>query len=227
MGNSAVLIDVHDVRKTYTRGAEAVTALNSVSLQVGRSELVAITGPSGSGKTTLVHVLGGLTKPDSGEVIIAGEHISRYSDARLSRYRNKTVGFVFQNFNLLPYYSALENVMVPLLIAGVTKSKRIDEGLRSLESIGLAHKASARANELSGGERQRVAIARALVTHPRIIIADEPTGSLDSMRAGEIMTIFQSLAHKHNVTIVMVTHDNQLAAKADTIITLRDGTIVR
>ncbi len=225
MKEKTALIQAHDIHKTFRRGDEIVTALGGVSVNIYPATLTAITGPSGSGKTTFVHVLGGLTRPDDGDVIVAGEHISGYSDARLSRYRNKTVGFVFQNFNLLPYYNVLENVMVPLLIAGVSKGKRIDTSMRYLKQVGLEHKSTARANELSGGERQRVAIARALVMHPRIIIADEPTGSLDSVRADEIMTIFQTLAHQHDVTVVMVTHDQQLARRADHQIMLRDGRI--
>lgn len=225
MKEKAALIQAHDIHKTFRRGDEKVAALGGVSANIYPATLTAITGPSGSGKTTFVHVLGGLTRPDDGDVIVAGEHISGYSDARLSRYRNKTVGFVFQNFNLLPYYNVLENVMVPLLLAGVSKGKRIDTSMRYLKQVGLERKSTARANELSGGERQRVAIARALVMHPRIIIADEPTGSLDSVRADEIMTIFQTLAHQHDVTVVMVTHDQQLARRADHQIMLRDGRI--
>ena len=226
MAHSA-LLEARHIHKAYTRGQEVVTALSDASLRIERASLTAVTGPSGSGKTTLVHILGGLTRPDGGEIIVSGEHISGYSDARLSRYRNKTIGFVFQNFNLLPYYTALENVMIPLMLAGEPKRRRIDAAFHFLNMMGLAHKATARANELSGGERQRVAIARALVNKPKVIVADEPTGSLDSARAKEIMTIFQSLAHQHDVAVIMVTHDLQLAGVADTQIQLRDGRVVR
>lgn len=227
MGNRTHnFLEVHNVHKSYRRGNETVEALRGVSVAVQKAHLTAVTGPSGSGKTTLAHVLGGLTRPDSGEVIIEDEHISGYSDVRLSRYRNKTVGFVFQNFNLLPYYTAIENVMVPLMIAGESRSHRFDKALHFLGMMGLEHKAMAHANELSGGERQRVAIARALVNDPRIIIADEPTGSLDSSRSKEILRIFQSLAHTHGVSIIMVTHDLHIASQADSTISLLDGMIV-
>lgn len=220
------LLEARNIHKVYTRGQETVAALRNVSVQIQRATLTAITGPSGSGKTTLAHVLGGLTRPDEGEIMALGERISGYSDARLSRYRNKTVGFVFQNFNLLPYYTALENVTIPLILAGESKQRRNDKALHFLAMMGLDRRAMARANELSGGERQRVAIARALVNQPKVIIADEPTGSLDSVRAREILAIFKSLAHQHDVTVIMVTHDTGLAAAADAVITLRDGQII-
>ena len=223
----SALLEARHIHKAYTRGQEVVTALSDASLRIERASLTAVTGPSGSGKTTLAHILGGLTRPDGGEIIVSGEHISGYSDARLSRYRNKTIGFVFQNFNLLPYYTALENVMIPLMLAGEPKHRRVDTAFHFLNMMGLAHKATARANELSGGERQRVAIARALVNKPKVIVADEPTGSLDSARAKEIMAIFQSLAHQHDVTVIMVTHDLQLAGAADAQIQLRDGRVIR
>jgi putative ABC transport system ATP-binding protein len=225
MVRSNITLEARNISKAYQLGMEPVYALRDVSLSLYRGELIAIVGPSGSGKTTLAHVLGGLIRPDAGDVIVGDTPFSSYSDKVLSHYRNKTVGFVFQNFNLLPYYNALENVCVPLVLAKITPRERVRKAKKYLTLLGIENKAMARANELSGGERQRVAIARALIHDPRIIIADEPTGSLDSRRAKETLSILKTLAHHQGVTVVMVTHDLSIAAQADRIIHILDGRI--
>jgi putative ABC transport system ATP-binding protein len=217
------LIEVDGVSKTYRYGHGKTLALTDIHLRVGGGELVAIVGPSGAGKTTLVHIIGGLITPDEGEVRINGRRLSRRSDRSLSKYRNSTVGFIFQNFNLLPQYTAAENVMVPLIVAGTRRRKRARLAAQYLKIVGLENRGRHKATELSGGERQRVAIARALVNQPKIIIADEPTGSLDTARGLEIMNILSKLAHGHGMTILMVTHDEGLAGKADRIVHIRDG----
>lgn len=222
---AGTVLEARNISKSYRLGAETVAAVRGVSLTLHAGEIVAVVGPSGSGKTTLAHVLGGLITPDSGEVIVGDASVSAYSDKKLSRYRNKTVGFVFQNFSLLSHYNVLENVALPLVPAKCPPSERRKRALECLRMMGIEAKAEARATDLSGGERQRVAIARALVANPKIIIADEPTGSLDSKRAQEIMTILTLLAHKKNVTVVMVTHDQTLASQADRVIAIRDGSL--
>jgi putative ABC transport system ATP-binding protein len=222
-----VLIEVDDVSKTYRRGSETITALHNVSLSIRTGELLAIVGPSGSGKTTLTHVIGGLASPSSGTVKIAGRKLNTRSDKALSLYRNTQVGFIFQNFSLLPHYTAIENVTIPLVVANMSPKKRRDLALQYLKLVGLEKRTNQRANELSGGERQRVSIARALVSHPQIIIADEPTGSLDSKRGNDIMKILELLSHTYGVTVLLVTHDEALAARADRLIHIRDGNIER
>jgi putative ABC transport system ATP-binding protein len=225
MVRSNITLEARNISKAYQLGMEPVYALRDVSLSLHRGELTAIVGPSGSGKTTLAHVLGGLIRPDTGDVIVGDTPFSSYSDKALSHYRNKTVGFVFQNFNLLSYYNALENVSMPLILAKIKPRERVRKAKKYLTLLGIENKAMARANELSGGERQRVAIARALIHDPKIIIADEPTGSLDSRRAKETLSILKALAHHQGVTVVMVTHDLSIAAQADRIIHILDGRI--
>jgi len=220
------ILRVENIVKTYHRGRETITALDGISLDVFKGELLAIVGPSGSGKTTLSHVIGGLITPTSGSVKFRDLPATKPSDKQLSQYRNKNIGFVFQNFSLIPYYTALENVAMPLVVAKVSKQERHRKAETLLREIGLQHRVHQRADKLSGGERQRIAIARALVNNPQIIIADEPTGSLDSVRGNEIMKILETLSHKHGVTILMVTHDLALAERADRRITIRDGKIV-
>lgn len=217
------LLRVQNVSKKYGRGREATLALDNISLDVQEGELLAITGPSGSGKTTLTHIIGGLTSPDSGSVIFRDVELKSQNDAELSKYRNSVLGFVFQNFSLIPYFTALENVCIPLTARGVAVRARRDYAKELLRSVGLEKRLNKRADTLSGGERQRVAIARALATNPKIIIADEPTGSLDSKRGAEIMDMLESLTRTREVTIIMVTHDPVLAARADRIIHIRDG----
>jgi putative ABC transport system ATP-binding protein len=220
-----VVLVARGITKSYKLGSERVEAVKDVSLSLYAGEFVAVVGPSGSGKTTLAHILGGLTKPDSGELRIGEDAFSSYSDKALSRYRNKKVGFVFQSFNLLPYYDVLENISLPLVLAKASPKQRAEKAKKYLALMGLEHKQHARATELSGGERQRIAIARALINEPRIIIADEPTGSLDSKRAQEIVAILKALAHKKGVSVVMVTHDMTFATQADRVIHILDGSI--
>jgi putative ABC transport system ATP-binding protein len=219
------LIRVEKVAKKFHRGHETIAALNDVSLEVFRGELLAIVGPSGSGKTTLTHIIGGLSSPDSGSVSVTGRELKKQSDKALSHYRNNDVGFIFQSFSLISSYSALENVMIPLIVANIPSKERHTLAHKYLKLVGLEERVNQRAGELSGGERQRVAIARALVNSPKIIIADEPTGSLDSARGNEIMTILETLSHKHGLSVIMVTHDLALAARADRQIHIRDGRI--
>lgn len=223
----ALLIRARNISKKYRRGHESVTALHDISLDIKRGELVAIIGPSGSGKTTLTHIIGGLIGSDTGSVEVNGSLLNRRSDKALSTFRNSQVGFIFQNFSLIPYYSAIENVAIPLMVANVSPKARHERASRYLKMVGLEKRINQRANELSGGERQRVAIARALVNQPDIIIADEPTGSLDSVRGDEIMTILEQLSHQEGITILMVTHDESLAVRADRKIHIRDGRIVK
>jgi len=219
------LIQVKNVSKKFHRGHETIVALEDVSLRINKGELLAIVGPSGSGKTTLTHIIGGLSTPDTGMVIVDDKELKKRSDKTLSLYRNSDVGFIFQNFGLIPTYNALENVVIPLVVANVPVQQRNAKAKKYLTIVGLENRMHQRADELSGGERQRVSIARALVNTPKIIIADEPTGSLDSARGEEIMNILENLAHQHGISILLVTHDMDQAARADRIIHIRDGRI--
>jgi putative ABC transport system ATP-binding protein len=220
-----VVITLRDVSKWYRSGREQVGAVQHVSLDVRRGELLAIVGPSGSGKTTLTHIIGGLIKPSQGSVLVHGKRLDEQSDRKLSHYRNQGVGFIFQNFSLLPHYSALENVAVPMVLARIRPRKRKAIAQQILRMVGLEKQANQRTAELSGGQRQRVAIARALAMRPELLIADEPTGSLDSARGDEIMCILEHLAHDQHITVLMVTHDLDLAARADRIVHIHDGKI--
>ncbi len=205
-------------------GTEHIHALRSVSINIERGEYVAFMGPSGSGKSTLMNIVGCLDTPSSGQYILNGQDVSRMTDNQLAEVRNKEIGFVFQTFNLLPRSTALENVALPLIYAGLNKRERNAIALESLRSVGLADRASHRPNELSGGQRQRVAIARALVNTPSVLLADEPTGALDSKTSYEIMGLFEALYAKGN-TIIMVTHEEDIAHYAHRIVRLRDGLI--
>jgi len=219
------LLQVEDVSKKYRQGHEEITALHKVSLALHKGELLAIVGPSGSGKTTLSHIIGGLITPQTGSITFRGMPLKKQSDKQLSQYRNKKIGFVFQNYSLIPYYSALENVVMPLVVAGVPRSRRRQRAEVLLRAVGLEKRMHQRADTLSGGERQRVSIARALAHGPEIIIADEPTGSLDSVRGGEVMTILEKLCHSQGIAVLMVTHDLSLAQRADRVVHIRDGRI--
>lgn len=212
------------LRRTYTLGAETVHALAGVDLEIGRNEYVAVMGPSGSGKSTLMNLIGCLDSPTEGEYWLNGQLVSGMEDDELARIRNREIGFVFQTFNLLPRSTALANVELPLVYAGVPRQERQERALAALEAVELANRIGHRPNELSGGQRQRVAIARALVTRPSILLADEPTGNLDSRTSADIMDLFDRL-HDEGQTIIMVTHEHDIAARAARLVALRDGRI--
>ncbi len=218
------IITVNDLRKTYTMGLNQVHALKSVSVAVEKNEYVALMGPSGSGKSTLMNLLGCLDTPTAGEYILNGINVSTMEDSELAEVRNKEIGFVFQTFNLLPRLSALENVALPLVYNGTSKSKRLARAQEVLEMVGLGDRTDHKPNELSGGQRQRVAIARALVNDPAIILADEPTGNLDTKTSIEIMGIFEEI-HKAGNTVILVTHEPDIAEHAHRVIRLRDGLV--
>jgi putative ABC transport system ATP-binding protein len=219
------IIELASVTRTYRLGDEVVYALNDVSVTVTAGEFVAICGPSGSGKSTLANLIGGLDTPNAGTVIVDGVDLSHAGDKVLSRYRNRRVGFVFQSFNLHPHETALENVMMPLVFARVSRKKRQARARVCLEAVGLGDRARHRPAQLSGGQRQRVAIARALVTRPSIIIADEPTGNLDSARGAEIIALLARLNRDDGVTLLVITHDDHIARQSDRILTISDGRI--
>ncbi|OGY21489.1 MAG: ABC transporter ATP-binding protein [Candidatus Woykebacteria bacterium GWB1_45_5] len=218
------MIELKDVTKTYKMGDELIYALNNVSLRISDGEFVALVGPSGSGKSTLANVIGGLDAPTAGEVIVDNESLRKASDKKLSAYRNKKVGFVFQTFNLQPYYTALENTMLPLLFAKGVKHKK-EKAIECLRAVGLENRMKHKPNELSGGERQRVSIARALVNDPEIIIADEPTGNLDSAKSAEIVDLLKALNREKKITVVIITHDPNIARQAHRILTILDGKV--
>ena len=218
------MIEINEVSKVYKMGKEKVVALNNVSLKINKGEFVAIIGPSGSGKSTLMHIVGGLDSPTSGTISIEGHDISRLKDKQLSKYRNEKIGFVFQAFNLENSQTALENVMMPLIFAGISKRERKERALKALEQVGLKDLAKHKPNEMSGGQRQRVSIARALVNNPEIIFADEPTGNLDSKSGENIMQLFKEINAK-GFTVIMVTHNPEEANKAKRIIKIKDGEI--
>ncbi len=218
------IIHTQELSRKYIMGSETIHALRSVSISISKGEYVAFMGPSGSGKSTLMNLIGCLDSPSSGKYVLNGKDVSHMTEDELAEIRNKEIGFVFQTFNLLPRSSALENVALPLVYAGLSKSEREKIALQSLTSVGLGERATHRPNELSGGQRQRVAIARALVNNPSIILADEPTGNLDSQTSYEIMDLFHQLHEKGN-TIIMVTHEEDIAQYAHRIVRLRDGLV--
>ncbi len=218
------IISIKELRKTYIMGSEKVHALKSVTIDIQPNEYVALMGPSGSGKSTLMNLLGCLDTPTEGEYILNGSNVSTMEDNELAEIRNKDIGFVFQTFNLLPRLSSLDNVALPLVYAGIPKTKREEQAATSLEAVGLGDRMDHKPNELSGGQRQRVAIARALVNNPAIILADEPTGNLDTKTSIEIMEIFERL-HQSGNTIIVVTHEPDIAQHAHRIIRLRDGLV--
>ena len=219
-----LVIDIAGVSKLYRMGTEVVHALRGVSVRIHRNEYLAVMGPSGSGKSTLMNMLGCLDTPTAGHYDFAGEDVAKMSDDELADIRNREIGFVFQSFNLLPRSDALHNVELPLIYAGVPASQRRERALEALENVGLGDRVHHKPNELSGGQRQRVAIARALVNRPSIILADEPTGALDTKTGIEIMELFEQLYAKGN-TIIMVTHEEDVARHARRIVRLRDGLI--
>lgn len=219
-----LVIDIEGVSKLYRMGSEVVHALRGVTMQIHRNEYLAVMGPSGSGKSTLMNMLGCLDTPTKGHYEFAGEDVATMTDDELADIRNREIGFVFQSFNLLPRSDALHNVELPLIYAGVRSDDRRDRALEALENVGLGDRVHHKPNELSGGQRQRVAIARALVNRPSIILADEPTGALDTKTGVEIMELFEDLYAKGN-TIIMVTHEEDVARHARRIVRLRDGLI--
>ena len=218
------VIRTDDLWKTYVMGAEKVHALRGVSFDVQHGEYVAIMGPSGSGKSTLMNLIGCLDTPSSGRYWLNGKLVSEMDDDELARIRNKEIGFVFQTFNLLPRATALHNVELPLIYNGTPRAARLEMAKMSLDNVGLKDRMNHKPNELSGGQRQRVAVARALVNNPSIILADEPTGNLDSQTSQEIMALFDDL-HKQGHTIILVTHERDIAANADRVLQILDGKI--
>jgi len=219
------VIQLKSITKIYRMGKVEVHALRGIDLVINRGEFTSIMGPSGSGKSTLMHIIGCLDQPTDGTYLLDGEDVSSLSDDELAEIRNRKIGFVFQNFNLLPRVSALHNVELPLIYAGV--SNRKERAVEALKKVGLGDRIDHHPNELSGGQRQRVAIARALVTNPSLILADEPTGNLDSKAGAEVMKIFQGLNRELGITVVMVTHEPAIARHTRRIIHLKDGLITR
>jgi putative ABC transport system ATP-binding protein len=224
---SNTLIQLEDLVKIYKIGETEVQALQGVSYKVEAGEFLAIMGPSGSGKSTLMNIIGCLDKPTSGKYLLEGEEVSTFDKNKLARIRNKKIGFVFQTFNLLPRTTALENVELPLLYSDVHPKDRTALALRSLDRVGLKDRAHHKTNQLSGGEQQRIAIARALLNNPALILADEPTGNLDTKTSQEIMGIFRKLNEENKITMVMVTHEPDIACYARKRIYIRDGKIIR
>jgi putative ABC transport system ATP-binding protein len=218
------LIHLDDIRKNYYLGKQVIEVLKGISLDIFKNEYVALMGPSGSGKSTLMNILGCLDTPTAGTYILNGQDVSKMTDNDLAEVRNKEIGFVFQQFNLLPRLTAVENVALPLVYAGVAKKQRLEKALYTLEKVALADRSHHRPNEMSGGQNQRVAIARALVNDPAIILADEPTGNLDTKTSYEIMEIFGKI-HNSGNTVILVTHEEDIARHAHRIIRLRDGVL--
>ncbi|WP_432714866.1 ABC transporter ATP-binding protein [Pedobacter sp.] len=218
------LIQVKDIGRKYVIGSEVIHALKSVTLNINKGEFVALMGPSGSGKSTLMNILGCLDTPSKGDYILNGINVSKMTDNDLAEVRNKEIGFVFQTFNLLPRSTSLDNVALPLIYAGVSKTDRDKRAQQALENVGLGNRVTHKPNELSGGQRQRVAVARALINNPSIILADEPTGNLDTKTSVEIMGLLEEIHAKGN-TIILVTHEEDIAQHAHRIVRMRDGLI--
>jgi putative ABC transport system ATP-binding protein len=222
------LISLQALTKTYTVGEVSVEALRGVSLDIEAGEFVTIVGPSGSGKSTFMHILGCLDRPTTGQYVLNGRDVSQFSRDELARVRNTTIGFVFQSFNLLPRTSAIENVELPMLYAAskVTPAERRKRAMAALASVGLEHRMDHHPNQLSGGQQQRVAIARALMTEPPIILADEPTGNLDTRTSIEVMDIFQKLRIERGITVIVITHEQQIAEYGSRVVSFRDGLVM-
>lgn len=222
----SALIRVQDVWKTYQVGEQQVHALRGLSLDIDKGEYTALMGPSGSGKSTLMNMLGCLDTPTSGQYHLAGEDVGKLDDDALADIRNRRIGFVFQTFNLMPRYTALENVALPMVYAGVGKAERVQRATEVLGQVGLADRMDHRPNELSGGQRQRVAVARALVNRPDLLLADEPTGNLDTKTSIEIMALFEEI-HAAGNTVIIVTHEEDIAAHTKRVVRLRDGVVAK
>ncbi|GCD79665.1 ABC transporter ATP-binding protein [Schleiferia thermophila] len=220
------VIELYQIRRVFQMGTTLVEALKKIDLTIARNEYTALMGPSGSGKSTLMNILGCLDTPTSGTYILNGKDVSKMDDDQLAQIRNKEIGFVFQTFNLLPRITALENVSQPLIYAGVSRAERLERAREVLEKVGLADRMDHKPNQLSGGQRQRVAIARALVNNPSIILADEPTGNLDTKTSYDIMELFDEI-HRQGNTVILVTHEEDIARHARRIVRLRDGVIER
>ena len=218
------IIELKNIFKIYTLGKTKLYALNGVDLSIQKSDYLALMGPSGSGKSTLMNIIGALDTASSGTYILNQQEINQLNDNDLAQIRNKEIGFVFQSFNLLPRMTAIENVVIPLIYAGISKTERLERAEKALNSVGLSDRMSHKPNELSGGQRQRVAIARSLINNPSIILADEPTGNLDSKSSADIMNIFAEINEQGN-TVVMVTHEEDIAQNAKRIVRMRDGKI--
>lgn len=219
------MIEVRDLKKTYQMGDETVAALAGVSLSFSRGSYLAITGPSGSGKSTLMNILGGLDRPTSGQYLFEDEDVSHLDDDGLAHFRNQRIGFVFQSFQLLPRYSALQNVELPMVYAGIDVKERRERAAEMLAKVGLADRRNHRPTQMSGGQQQRVAIARSLANHPDLLLADEPTGALDSSTGKDVMALFEQL-NSEGLTVILVTHDANVAARARRRVGFRDGLIV-
>lgn len=226
MSKKGILIELKNIKKTYKTGAIEYTALKNINLIVNKNDYIALMGTSGSGKSTLMNILGALDTPTAGSYQLRGESVDSLNDEELSVFRNKEIGFVFQTFNLLPKLNAIENVALPLLYANVSKKERTERAIEMLKKVGLAEQINNKPNEMSGGQRQRVAIARALINNPSIILADEPTGNLDSKTSLEVMNFFKSL-HEAGNTIILVTHELEIAKYAQKTIVLKDGEIIQ
>lgn len=220
------MIELKGITKTYELGGEVIYALDNVDLKVEKGDFIAIMGPSGSGKSTLANVIGGLDEPDKGEVLIDGTNIANIGDNALSEYRNKKIGFIFQSFNLQPTYTALENVMIPLIFARVPVNERKKRAADCLRAVGLEDRLKHLPSQLSGGQRQRVCIARALATNPEVIIADEPTGNLDSKKGEEIVHLLKDLNQQAKITLIVITHDPLVAKQADRVLNIKDGRLL-
>jgi putative ABC transport system ATP-binding protein len=220
------MIELKKVTRAFELGGEKIFALDKVNLKIEAGDFVAIMGASGSGKSTLANVIGGLDNPDAGQVLVEGQDIAEMGDKQLSHFRNKKVGFIFQTFNLHPTYTALENVMLPLMLAKIPFKKRKQRALECLQAVGLGDRLRHLPGQLSGGQRQRVCIARALANQPEMIIADEPTGNLDSKRGAEIMKLLKGLNQTQGVTLIVITHDQSVAKLASRIITMKDGRLI-
>lgn len=219
------MIELKNVTKIYELGGEKIYALRKVNLKIEQGDFIAIMGPSGSGKSTLANVIGGLDVPDQGEVLVDGTNITDIKDKELSEFRNKKIGFIFQSFNLQPTYTALENVMIPLMFAKVSFKERKKQAAECLKAVGLGDRMSHKPSQLSGGQRQRVCIARALANNPQVIIADEPTGNLDSKKGEEIVELLKELNKKGGITLIMITHNKWVAKQAKRVITMKDGEV--
>lgn len=221
------MIELKGITRTYKLGDETIHAIDSLDLSIKDGEFLAIIGPSGSGKTTLANIIGCLDSPTSGDVSISGENIKNLKDNTLSHFRNKKLGFVFQTFNLQPGFNAIENVMLPLVLSKVSSKERKEKAIQCLKLVGLEDRMKHKPNQLSGGQRQRVSIARAISNDPEIIIADEPTGNLDTEKGQDILTLLHALNKKKGITLIVITHDPRVAKQADRIISIQDGKIAR